>query len=112
MIDFQAHKDKLEKALEVKNALTDKNCVDEIDEKLWWDNVTPALNQISIEAADELQKETGGFYPKSTVLKDKSTGKTIGVKSREELEKVTGKLDPDVLVLEDPIQSFYRFTKK
>ena len=70
MIDFESHKEKLEMALSVKNPLTDKNCIDKIEEKLWWDNVTPALNKISIEAANELQEETKRLYPKSSYLVD------------------------------------------
>jgi hypothetical protein len=62
MIDYESHKEKLEKALSAKNPLTDKNCIDKIEEKLWWENVIPALNKISIEAANELQEETKRLY--------------------------------------------------
>ncbi|MGH9952450.1 MAG: hypothetical protein ACRD5J_12530 [Nitrososphaeraceae archaeon] len=70
MIDYESHKEKLEKALSAKNPLTDKNCIDKIEEKLWWENVIPALNKISIEAANELQEETKRLYPKSSYLVD------------------------------------------
>ena len=64
MIDFERHFKRLQDTLGVKNALG-KNCVDVIDEGLWW-NVMYELNQASIEAADELQGETGRPYPKDS----------------------------------------------
>ena len=70
MIDFESHNKKLEGALCVKNPDTDKNCIDKIDEKLWQDNVMPALNKISLKAADELQEETGEPYPKASYRVD------------------------------------------
>ena len=39
----------------------------------------PALNQISIDAAGELQDETKGYYPKDTLI-------APGVKTDEELQ--------------------------
>jgi hypothetical protein len=110
MIDFESHKNKLEGALSVRSPLTNKNCIDEIDEKLWWENVIPALNQISIEAADELQEETGGFYPKDTWRED-ANGNIIVYKSFDELQKAMGKLDPDVLPLSIP-DGFIGFRRK
>lgn len=101
MIDFESHKDKLEKALAVKNPLTDKNCVDKIDKKLWWDNVIPALNDISIETADELQNETKRYYPKDSTLENKATGNLVGVKTVEELQKILGKLSQDDILFQD-----------
>jgi hypothetical protein len=100
MIDFQERVDKLQNALGIKNPLTDKNCTDKIDEKMWWEHVLPALNEISIKTANELQNETGKFYPKDSYLTD-TTGKIVGVKSVKELEKVTGKLDLDDILLTD-----------
>jgi hypothetical protein len=85
MIDFEAHKKKLEGALCVKNPDTDKNCIDKIDEKLWQDNVMPALKDISIKAADELQEETGKPYPKDSYVTFEDTeGNIIHVKRRTE----------------------------
>jgi hypothetical protein len=81
MIDFERHFKRLQDALGVKNALG-KNCVDVIDEGLWW-NVMYQLNQASIEAADELQGETGRHYPKDS-------GVIVPVKSVEELQIMTG----------------------
>jgi hypothetical protein len=76
MIDFESHFKRLQDALEVKNAL-EKNCVDMIDEGLWW-NVMYQLDQASIEAADELQAETGKPYPKdSRVMVAAKVNKTI-----------------------------------
>lgn len=62
MIEFKRHFQRLQDALGVKNALG-KNCVDVIDEGLWW-NVMYQLNQGSIECANELQEETGKPYSK------------------------------------------------
>ena len=98
MIDFESHKDKLEKALAVKNPLIGKNCVDKIEEKLWLDYVIPALNDISIQTADELQDETKGYYPKDSILRD-SNGNIAYAKTIGDLEKVSGKLDHDVILL-------------
>jgi hypothetical protein len=95
MIDFQKHFERLQAALGVKSVLTQKNCVDKIDEQLWRDEVTPAINEITIETAEELQKETGKPYPKDSVLRD-SNGNIVGVKSVQELEKLTGKLEPEL----------------
>lgn len=81
MIDFERHFKRLQDALGVKNALG-KDCVDVIDEGLWW-NVMYQLNQASIEAADELQGETGRPYPKDS-------GVIVPVKSVEELQIMTG----------------------
>jgi hypothetical protein len=81
MIDFERHFKRLQDALEVKNAL-EKNCVDMIDEGLWW-NVMYQLNQASIEAADELQAETGKPYPKDSRV-------MVAAKSVEELQILTG----------------------
>jgi hypothetical protein len=81
MIDFERHFKRFQDALGVKNALG-KNCVDVIDEGLWW-NVMYQLNQASIEAADELQGETGRPYPKDS-------GVIVPVKSVEELQIMTG----------------------
>jgi hypothetical protein len=98
MIDFQKHFQRLQAALGVKNALG-KNCSDIIDEQLWQEHVMKALNEISIESAEELQQETGRPYPKDSWLED-SNGNIVGVKTIEELEKVVGKVDPNVV----PIQ--------
>jgi hypothetical protein len=111
VIDFESHKDKLEKALAIKNPLTDKNCVDKIEEKLWLDNVIPALNEISIETVDELQDETKGYYPKDSTLTD-SNGNIVYVKTIEELEKVSGKLAPNVVPLRMANGDFYGFQRK
>lgn len=111
-MDYEAHKDKLEKALEIKNPLTGMNCIDKIDKKLWWDNVIPALNEISIKIADELQDETKRYYPKDSYLMDPTTNKIAYVKTFEELEKVTGKLDPDVVPLRMANGDFYGFQRK
>jgi hypothetical protein len=108
-MDFEPHKNNLEKALTIKNPLTNKNCIDKIDEKLWWDNVIPALNEISIKSADELQ-EPGKFYPKDTV--HEVNGKVVGVKTIEELQKVMGKLDPDVLLLSTQNLGYFGFRRK
>lgn len=81
MIDFERHFKRLQAALGVKNALG-KNCVDVIDEGLWW-NVMYQSNQASIEAADELQGETGRPYPKDS-------GVVVPVKTVEELKIMTG----------------------
>ena len=81
MIDFKRHFKRLQDALGVKNALG-KNCADMIDEGLWW-NVMYQLNQASIEAADELQRETGRPYPKDS-------GVIVPAKSVEELNIMTG----------------------
>jgi hypothetical protein len=78
LIDFESHKKKLEGALSIKNPETDKNCIDQIEEKLWWDKVIPALNEISIKSANELQ-EPGKFYPKDSFIR-------IGVKTDDELQ--------------------------
>jgi hypothetical protein len=86
MIDFESHKNKLERALCVKNPSTNKNCVDKIEEKLWVDNVMPALNDISLKAAEELQEETGSRYAKDTVSKESAKDIT-GTISIEELRK-------------------------
>ena len=69
MIDFQKHFQRLQTALGVKNA-SGKNCADIIDEQLWRDHVTKALNEISRESAGELQQETGKPYPKDSLLKE------------------------------------------
>lgn len=76
MIDFERHFKRLQNALGVKNALG-KNCVDVIDEGLWW-NVMHQLNQAFIEAADELQGETARPYPKDSgvIVPVKSVGVT------------------------------------
>lgn len=92
MIDFERHFKRLQDALGVKNALG-KNCADVIDEGLWW-NVMYQLNQASIEAADELQGETGTPYPKDS-------GVIVPAKSVEELQIMTGE-SYDVL-LQDPL---------
>jgi hypothetical protein len=81
MIDFERHFKRLQDALGVKDALG-KNCIDVIDEGLWW-NVMYQLNQASIEAADGLQGEAGRPYPKDS-------GVTVPVKSVEELQIMTG----------------------
>lgn len=94
MINYQKHFDKLQGALGKPNTLG-KNCVDRIGEQLWHDVVIPALDEISIEAADELQKETGRPYPKDSRFRNPSTGKTTVFKSIEDLEQVARKLDPD-----------------
>src|SRR5690349_6149900 len=95
MIDFEIYKKELEKALGAKDPSTGKNCVDQIDEKLWMDNVVPSLNKISIDTANELQKETGGFYPKASVLENSVTGEYAFVQTLDDLEAKMGKLDPD-----------------
>lgn len=112
MIDFESHQRELQKALGFKDPLTGKNCVDQIDEKLWWDNIMPVLNKISIDTADELQKETGGFYPKDTVLMNRGTGKIASVESLEELAREMGKLDPDVEPLVGPNGRFCWYRRK
>jgi hypothetical protein len=81
MIDFKRHFKRLQDALGVKNALG-KNCADMVDEGLWW-NVMHQMNQASIEAADELQRETGRPYPKDS-------GVIVPAKSVEELNIMTG----------------------
>jgi hypothetical protein len=81
MIDFERHFKRLQDALGVKNALG-KNCADRVDEGLWW-NVMYQMNQASIEAADELQRETGRPYPKES-------GVIVPAKSVEELNIMTG----------------------
>jgi hypothetical protein len=101
MIDFEKHHKRLEEALGVENPLTGKNCADKIDEQLWRDEVMKAINEISIESADELQNETGKPYPKDLLLTDPN-GNLASVKPIEELLKVTGKLDSDYTPLEDP----------
>lgn len=98
MIDFQKHFKRLEAALGVKNALG-KNCSDIIDEQLWQKHVMKALNEISIESAEELQAETGKPYPKDSWLED-SNGNIVGVKTIEELKKVAGEVDPKVVPLQ------------
>lgn len=95
MIDFESHKQKLEEALRVRNPETKKNCIDKIEEKLWVDNVMPALNDISLKAADELQKETGRSYHKDSNLVNPSTGKKTIFKSVEDLVEAVGDLEPD-----------------
>jgi hypothetical protein len=99
VIDFKKHIEKVEAAHSVRNPSPGKNCVDKIGEQLWRDEVMPALDKISSESADELQKQTGRSYPKDSRLKDK--GNYVAVKSVEELQKATGKLDPDTLLLKD-----------
>jgi hypothetical protein len=111
MIDFQRLFDKLQKALGVKNPLTGKNCADEIDEKLWRQNVIPTLDEISIETAVELQKETGRFYPKDSVLMD-SNHRIIGVKSLEELRNRIEKWDQDDLLLKNSNNDFVGIRKR
>jgi hypothetical protein len=81
MIDFERHFKRLQDALGMKNALG-KNCSDMIDEGLWW-NVMYQLNQASIEAADELQRETGRPYPKDSAV-------IVPAKSVKELKIMTG----------------------
>ena len=81
MIDSERYLKRLQDALGIKNA-KGRNCVDVIDEGLWW-NVMYQLNQASIEAADELQGETGRPYPKDS-------GVIVPVKSVEELQILTG----------------------
>lgn len=92
MIDFERQFKRLQDALAVKNALR-KNCIDVIDEGLWW-NVMYQLNQASIEVADELQGETGRPYPKDS-------GVIVPVKTLEELKIMTGE-SYDVL-FQDPL---------
>jgi hypothetical protein len=92
MIDFERHFKRLQDALGVKNTLG-KNCVDVIEDGLWW-NVMYQLNQASIEAADELQGETGRPYPKDS-------GVIVPVKTVEELKIMTGE-SYDVL-FQDPL---------
>jgi hypothetical protein len=102
MIDFESHKVKLEKALSVSNPLTRKNCVDMIDEKLWWENVIPVLNDISLNAADELQEETRKPYPKDTkLIFSDAEGHIVHVKSVEEFKRLTENIDPYDSILED-----------
>lgn len=55
MIDFKKHFERLQAALGVKNPLTCMNCADTIDAQLWRDEVMKAIDEISIESADELQ---------------------------------------------------------
>lgn len=82
MIDFQKQFDRLQKALGEEYA-PGKNCVDKIDEQIWWNKIMKELNEISLESANELQKETGKPYPKdSNVL--------IPIKTKEEIEQRTG----------------------
>jgi hypothetical protein len=87
MIDFNSHKNKLEGTLCVKNPLTNRNCIDNIEEKLWVDNVMPALNDISLKAADELQQETGKSYPKDWPRTQDSVNKATGSITFEEFQK-------------------------
>jgi hypothetical protein len=102
MIDFEAHKKKLEGALCVKNPDTDKNCIDKIDEKLWQDNVMPALKDISIKATDELQEETGKPYPKDSYVTFEDTeGNIIHVKSIDEFKRRTENVEPYDSILKD-----------
>jgi hypothetical protein len=102
MIDFESHKNKLEEALCVRNPSTNKNCVDKIEEKLWVDKVLPALNDISLKAADELQDETGKPYPKDAELTFSDTkGHIIHVKSVEEFKRLTENIDPYDSILKD-----------
>ncbi|MGA7370888.1 MAG: hypothetical protein WBX01_17335 [Nitrososphaeraceae archaeon] len=93
MIDYQKHFDKFQKALAKKNA-SGKNCVDEIDEQLWKDEIIKVLDEISINAADELQKETQRPYPKDTTYRNPTTNEIIVFKTIQDLEKVAGKLEP------------------
>jgi hypothetical protein len=78
MIDFQKHFNRLNAALSAKNNSSGKNCTDEIDEELWRDEVMKAINEISLESANELQQETGKSYPMCSIeyLKD-SNGNII-----------------------------------
>jgi hypothetical protein len=69
VIDFEKHFQILQHALDVRNACG-KNCIDKIDEQLWRDEVMEVLNEISFDAANELQKETGKPYPKDSYLVD------------------------------------------
>lgn len=94
MINYQKHFDKLQESLGKPNALG-KNCVDKIDEQLWHDFVIPALDEISIEAASELQNETGRHYPKDSSLRNPSTGKNTVFKSINDLKDTIGELEPD-----------------
>lgn len=102
MIDFESHKNKLEGALCVKNPSTNKNSIDKIEEKLWVDNVMPALNDISLKAAEELQEETGQPYPKDTKLTFSDTdGHVVHVKSVEEFKRLTENMEPYDSILKD-----------
>jgi hypothetical protein len=98
MIDFERHFKRLQDALGLKNALG-KNCVDVIDEGLWW-NVMYQLNQASIEAADELHGVTGRTYPKDSVV-------IVPVKSVKELQIMTGE-SYDVLLKVNPLRGRIR----
>jgi hypothetical protein len=82
MIDFQEHFDRLQNAMSEEYA-PGKNCVDKIDEQIWWKKVMKVINEISSESAEELQKETGKPYPKDSQV-------IVPVKSAEELQKKTG----------------------
>jgi hypothetical protein len=99
MIDFKKHHKRLEDAIGVRNPSTDKNCADEMDEHLWWNEVMRALNEISIESADELQEDTGKTYSKDSLL-------VPPAKSIEELLKMIGKLDSDYTPLKDASGNF------
>lgn len=102
MIDFLKHFERLQAALGVKNPSTNLTCSDKIDEQLWRDEVMPALNKISSESADELQKETWRPYPKdSTLTVEDAEGQVIHVKSIEEFRRLTEKLDPYESILKD-----------
>jgi hypothetical protein len=87
MIGFESHKKKLEDALCIRNPETEMNCIDKIDEKLWQDNVMPALNQISLKAAVELQQETGKRYLKDWPRTEDSVNKITGKITFEEFQK-------------------------
>jgi hypothetical protein len=82
--------------------LTNKNCIDKIDEKLWVDNVMPALKDISLKAADELQIETGKPYPKdSDVTFKDAEDRIIHIKSVDEFRKLTKNVEPYNAILKD-----------
>ena len=76
-------------------------------------NVIPVLDRISIDTANELQNETGGFYPKDSYLTNEITGEIVSVNHLKNWKRRWESWIPDVFARSAiPDQGFYGYRRK